>query len=159
VLTKAAVDTVAGATAKPHPGAAATAAATAAAKTTPEAPPTARASRTKTTPGAAPARPPARRAPSLDTLKRKRAALERGLDAVIEFVDGPARRAPATACADALLLAVPKTERGPHIEAYLHAAGAKEAPGRLQEMAEDAGMELAAAIKAVGAEIKARSGA
>lgn len=83
-------------------------------------------------------------------LRRRQASLQRGLDAVVDFVDGPPRRGTATACADALLLAVPKKDRGPHVDAYLHAAGAKEAPTRLQELAEDAGMELATAIKALG---------
>ncbi|MFN2465190.1 MAG: hypothetical protein ABR598_02875 [Candidatus Dormibacteria bacterium] len=99
---------------------------------------------------------PARTTPVAAVVKRH-AALNRGLDAVIEFVDGPARRGEATACADALLLAVPKGERGPELSRFLRAAGAKESPGRLQEIAEDAAVELAVAIKTLAAEIKSRS--
>jgi ribonuclease E len=102
---------------------------------------------------------PRRRAPAdpIATLRKRHAALNRGLEAIVEFVDGPARRAGATACADALLLAVPKGERGPRLSAFLHAAGARETPARLQEIAEDAGVELAIALKGLAAEIRSKS--
>jgi hypothetical protein len=99
-------------------------------------------------------RPARARPDSLEARRRRNAALRQGLDAIIGFVDGPARRGEATACADALLLAVPKAQRGPQVSAFLHAAGAKEAPGKLQDMAEEAGMEIALAIKTLTAEIK-----
>jgi hypothetical protein len=85
----------------------------------------------------------------LDVRRKQMVALKRGLDAIVAFVDGPARRAGASACADGLLLAVPKAERGHDVAAFLRAVGAKEAPARLQELAEDAGVEIAVAIKAL----------
>jgi hypothetical protein len=99
-------------------------------------------------------RPPRTKPDSLEARRRRQAALRKGLDAIIAFVDGPARRGEATACADAVVLAVPKAERGADVWAFLHAVGAKEGPGKLQDMAEDAGMEIALAIKALAAEIK-----
>ena len=109
--------------------------------------------RSRKRPAAAPGQRAA--ADSTAVLGKRRAALNVGLEAIIDFVDGPARRAAATACADALLLAVPKTQRGPDLEAFLHAAGAKRPPSQLQEMAEDAGVEVATAIKEVNVKIRA----
>lgn len=100
----------------------------------------------------------AAKADSLDVTRKRQAALRKGLEAIVTFAGGPARRARATACADALVLAVPKAERGRQVSAFLHAAGAKEAPARLQEMAEDAGVEIAMAIKALNAEISQAGG-
>jgi hypothetical protein len=94
---------------------------------------------------------------SLTALRKRHEALNRGLEAIVEFADGPARRAGAMACADALLLAVPKGERGPQVSRFLHAAGARESPTRLQEMAEDAGVELAITLKGLAAEIRSKS--
>ncbi|MDQ6747155.1 MAG: hypothetical protein M3010_03490, partial [Candidatus Dormibacteraeota bacterium] len=90
-------------------------------------------------------------------LKKRHDALNRGLDAIVEFVDGPARRAGATACADALLLEVPRGERGQEVSHFLRAAGAKESPVRLQELAENAGVELAASIRTLAGEMRSRS--
>jgi hypothetical protein len=100
----------------------------------------------------------AKPAASLDALRKRQLALRRGLEAIITFVEATPRRAAATACADALLLAVPKAGRGPQVATFLHAAGAKESPERLQELAEEAGVELASAVKALALEIKARAG-
>jgi hypothetical protein len=93
-----------------------------------------------------------------DITRKRQVAFDKGLEAIVTFVDGPVRRAGASACADALVLAVPKAERGRQVSAFLRAAGAKEAPARLQEMAEDAGVEIAMAIKALNAEIKPAGG-
>jgi hypothetical protein len=115
-------------------------------------------------PPARPAPPPKAARPSraakpasAASLEKRRLGLGRGLDAIVAFVDGPARRGEATACADALLLAMPRSERGPATSAFLHAAGARQPPARLQELAEDAGVELATALRAVNAELKGAS--
>ena len=113
----------------------------------------------KAAPKPAPARQPSTRKPApvaLEELQRRQAALRQALDAVITFVDAPPRRAGATACADAVLRLVPRDERGPNLDAFLDAAGAKEAPGRLQDLAEESGVEMATAIKALNTEIRAR---
>ncbi|HEY8740468.1 MAG TPA: hypothetical protein VIN56_07745 [Candidatus Dormibacteraeota bacterium] len=112
-------------------------------------PPAAKRARPSATRRAGAAEPPAK-------LTKRAEALNKGIEAIVEFVDGPARRAGATACADALLLAVPRAERGPRVSHFLRAAGAKEPPARLQELAEAAGMELVVALKAVSAELRAR---
>ena len=106
---------------------------------------------------ATPAVPAPKRAPSnpAGALRRRLAALNQGLEAIIEFVDGPVRRKPAASCAEALKGAVPKARRGPALNAFLVAVEAGVAPSRLQEMAEDAGVEVAIAIRQVTAEIRA----
>ena len=88
-------------------------------------------------------------------LRRRHAALSQGLEAIIAFVDGAPRRAAATACADALLLALPVSERGPQVAAFLHAVGAKLPPGKLQELAEDAGVEVATSIRMLARQLSA----
>ena len=87
-------------------------------------------------------------------LTRRRNGMKRALDAIIDFVDAPPRRAAAAVCADALVMAVPRTQRGPDLEAFLHAAGSGLAPSRLQVLAEDAGVEIATAIKEINTRIK-----
>jgi hypothetical protein len=104
----------------------------------------------------APAGKAATAAPALEDLQRRQATLRQALEAVIAFVDNPPRRATATACADALLLLVPRDERGANLAAYVHAAGAKEPLRKLQDLAEEAGVEMATAIKALNTEIRAR---
>ncbi|MFN2462514.1 MAG: hypothetical protein ABR573_01260 [Candidatus Dormibacteria bacterium] len=86
------------------------------------------------------------------TLARRESAAQRGLDAVVTFVDAAPRRAAAEACAEAILVAVPKTMRGAAVQAFLHAAEAQERPGRLQALAEAAGMELAVELRQIKSE-------
>jgi hypothetical protein len=102
--------------------------------------------------------PAARAWPAPDAqaaLRKRHHATRTGLEAIAAFVDSPARRAGARACADALLLAVPKDERGPRVSAFLRAAGAKDAPDRLQELAHEAGVELATRIEELNAALRA----
>lgn len=87
-------------------------------------------------------------------LGRREAYLAQALEAVIEFVESQPIRTGARACADALVLLVPKAERGLQLAAFLRAAGAKESPARLQALAEDVGIELAAGLKRVRVELK-----
>ena len=117
------------------------------------------AARSRQRPAATPKRPPAvpakRPAANPTTaLTRRRNGMKQALDAIIDFVDAPPRRAAATVCADALVMAVPRTQRGPDLEAFLQAAGSGLAPSRLQELAEDAGVEVATAIKEINARIR-----
>ncbi|GAC1327789.1 MAG: hypothetical protein NVSMB17_02310 [Candidatus Dormibacteria bacterium] len=108
----------------------------------------------------APSAPPARpaRKPTPDALQataRRQRALKRGLDAVITFVDAAPRQSHAATCAAVLARAVPRADRGEALTGFLDAARRGERPGRLQSMAEDAGVELALAIKQLTIELRA----
>ncbi|GAC1327595.1 MAG: hypothetical protein NVSMB17_01860 [Candidatus Dormibacteria bacterium] len=110
--------------------------------------------------GSAPRRPapPAVRRRSADPaprLRRRHAALASGLDAIIDFVDRSPRRAAAAACAETLAHSIPSSQRGPATKAFLDAVGTTTPPSRLQALAEEAGVEVATAIKALSAEIRA----
>ncbi|MGI8608194.1 MAG: putative bifunctional diguanylate cyclase/phosphodiesterase [Candidatus Dormibacteria bacterium] len=82
-------------------------------------------------------------------LLRRERDLNVGLEAVIAFVDGPPRRAHANKCVAVLKKAVPNRERGPQLAMFFSAAESGEGPVRLQARAEDAGIEMAAALKEV----------
>jgi hypothetical protein len=86
-------------------------------------------------------------------LLRREANLDAALDAVVDFVDGAPRRARAEVCAVELARLVPKANRGPALVAYAAAVASGTAPGELQNLAEDVGVELARELQAVRREI------
>ncbi len=91
------------------------------------------------------------------TLVKREATLDAALDAVVDFVDGAPRRARAEACAAELSRLLPKATRGPALAAFVAATASGTAPGELQVLAEDVGVELAGELQAVRREISGSS--
>lgn len=110
------------------------------------------------TPASAPAAPAAAPKRSGATaLRKSEAMLDSAIEVIVDFVDGQARRARAQACADALTGLVPRARRGPAFVAFVAAVKENAAPGKLQEMAEDAGVELAIALRVVREELETKT--
>ena len=107
------------------------------------------------TPTAPRARP--RRAPrsAADALRRQEAGLAAALDAVIAFVDVAPRRQRAVTCADELSRRVPRSRRGPATVLFIAAVADGLAPTQLQLLAEESGVEVATALKAVRTKLAA----
>jgi hypothetical protein len=86
-------------------------------------------------------------------LQKRESTLDKALDAVVDFVDGAARRTRAEACGSELARLMPKAARGPALAAFMAALAEGIAPGRLQVMAEEVGVELAVQLQAVRREM------
>jgi hypothetical protein len=99
--------------------------------------------------------PERRRAAASSTeLHKREAYLDAALDALVDFVDGPPRPARAQVCAKRISDAVPRSRRSPLLTGFLADVDAVVAPSKLQDSAEEVGLELAAELKTVKRELR-----
>jgi hypothetical protein len=87
------------------------------------------------------------------SLRKREAALDEALDALVSFVEGQPRRARAKSCAATLDRVLPKAGRSAELRAFLKDAAADASPSALQAAAEEIGLQLAGQLKAAKTEL------
>ncbi|MHB8509689.1 MAG: hypothetical protein ACYDGR_13745 [Candidatus Dormibacteria bacterium] len=85
------------------------------------------------------------------TPERQAADLALAIDAMIEFIDGPARARQTKACAAKVASLVPPERRGPLTLRFLQMVEERATPSSCQQLAEDVCVQMAVELRAINA--------